>query len=157
MENRNSFGLMPQIYNGKEHLTFSVGRLYGPGPYHKHAAIIMNSAFEVVKRITARFRRTLDIHEFAILDGKAALYTFYDVEKMPSDTSALNVTGYHQTKIANGGFQERDIKTGRVLFEWRALPHVSIGESHNAEALLNTRNQFWDFLCVSISPYPAEC
>lgn len=63
-----------------------------------------------------------DMHEFKLVDdGKSALMTVYQQRQF--DMSPWNIkTGIGW--IMESIFQEVDIETGRVLFEWRSLDHV---------------------------------
>jgi hypothetical protein len=55
-----------------------------------------------------------------------ALITIYDA--VPKDLSALG--GKKDALAIQGIVQELDIETGKLLFEWRSLDHVSLEESY---------------------------
>ena len=59
-----------------------------------------------------------DIHEFAITPRNTALMTI---------SRHVRVKG---RQVLEGGFQELDIRTGRVLFEWHSIDHVRLVESY---------------------------
>ena len=67
-------------------------------------------------------------YEFkAVNDGKAALYIAHKAEYLDlSDHPEISRGGW----AANMGFQEVDIATGEVQFEWWALDHVSVSASN---------------------------
>lgn len=68
-----------------------------------------------------------DLHEFNIV-GDAALVTIY--EAIPADLSSIG--GPESGWIFDGIFQEIDIETGELLFEWRASDHYRIDETYAA-------------------------
>jgi hypothetical protein len=59
-----------------------------------------------------------DIHEFEITPRNTALFTI---------SHKVRVKG---REVLEGGFQELDIRTGRVLFEWHSIDHVRLVESY---------------------------
>ena len=63
-----------------------------------------------------------DMHEFKLInDGRTALMTVYQQRQF--DMSPWNIkTGVGW--VMESVFQEVDVETGRVLFEWRSLDHV---------------------------------
>jgi hypothetical protein len=64
-----------------------------------------------------------DLHEMRVIDGKTALITIYQTG--PYNLSAYGV-GPGNGWVIDGVFQEVDIKTGNVLFEWKSLDHVPL-------------------------------
>ncbi|KAF7182824.1 hypothetical protein CNMCM7691_002485 [Aspergillus felis] len=67
-----------------------------------------------------------DLHEMRVIDGKTALITIY--ETLPYDLEEYGIDpeiGW----VIGGVFQEIDIKTGEVLFEWNSLDHVPLSDS----------------------------
>jgi hypothetical protein len=89
-----------------------------------------------------------DIHEFNILDGgKTALVTTYRPE-------FLNLTdigrSLEQGWVMTGGFEEIDVATGSVVFEWRSLPHIPLDESTTVLPDAPSANPpGWDYLHVN--------
>jgi hypothetical protein len=66
-----------------------------------------------------------DLHEFIITNDDTALLTFYNVT--PADLSSLGKT--KSGWLIDSGFQEVDIATGKLLFEWRASDHFQVNET----------------------------
>ena len=60
----------------------------------------------------------IDMHDHQMTDRNTMVVTSY------------NITDFNDTLIADGLFFELDIATGEVLFEWHALDHLELGESH---------------------------
>lgn len=96
-------------------------------------------------------RAPADVHEFTVLPGGTALMTIF--QPRPYDLTSFGVSqpiGW----VIDASFQEIDIGTGEVLFEWRALDHVALNETYNylgsnADAGFgNTTAQAWDYLSV---------
>ncbi|KAJ3526067.1 hypothetical protein NM208_g11361 [Fusarium decemcellulare] len=101
-----------RAFQGK--LDGSHGRMYG---YH----VLLGSDYRVAKVVQTRSHSLTSAHEFRIVDGKTAL-----VENPTPRTISLEPWGGDegQNWIVSGGFQEVDIETGQVIFEWQSLDHV---------------------------------
>jgi hypothetical protein len=66
-----------------------------------------------------------DLHEFVVTKDNTALLTFYNVT--PADLSPLGK--WKNGWLIDSGFQEVDIATGKLLFEWRASDHFQVNET----------------------------
>jgi hypothetical protein len=72
-----------------------------------------------------------DLHEFEITENGTALMTIYAAR--PADLSAFGVSS--QGWIYDSIFQEIDLETGDLLFQWRAADHYRLEDSfHTLEA-----------------------
>lgn len=71
-----------------------------------------------------------DLHDFLITKNNTALVTVYDAK--PADLSSIG--GPASGFIYDGLFQEIDIATGNLLFEWRTSDHVPFNTSFEALA-----------------------
>lgn len=79
-----------------------------------------------------------DQHEIQIVNGgSAALLTFY--KTIPYDLSSYGVGG--QGWLDQSGFQEVDIASGNVLFEWYSTEHVDLS---NTQIAINTTDAVLD-------------
>ena len=66
-----------------------------------------------------------DLHELNLTSSGTALITAYE-----TTTADLSSVGQKRTgKVFVGHAQEIDLKTGKVLFDWRSLDHVPLSES----------------------------
>jgi len=84
----------------------------------------LDSSYKQVYNFTAGNHRLGDFHEFTITEQGTALLTQYRYEK--GDWGAgLAPQGY----IWDSVFQEINIETSEVLFEWHAYDHVDINKS----------------------------
>jgi Arylsulfotransferase (ASST) len=116
------------MYKGEVHLCFYQGtQMTGWG--HGHG-VIMDKYYRVVRSIepSGSYQASSDMHEFMVIeDGKSALMTQYlrsAYDLCPWDL--CDGFGY----IQEGAFQEIDVETGKVNFEWKSLDHVDPSESY---------------------------
>ncbi|OCT54898.1 Arylsulfotransferase [Cladophialophora carrionii] len=114
--------LKVQTYKGEQYVTYWTGMkggTMGSGVYH-----MLDSSYDVKHTVSA-VGLGGDLHEFLITKDDTALLTFYNVT--PADLSSLGKTktGW----LIDSGFQEVDIATGELLFEWRASEHFQVNET----------------------------
>ncbi|KAL1887497.1 hypothetical protein Sste5346_010196 [Sporothrix stenoceras] len=113
-------------YQGKDVL-FSFEGLHNGNHGHGHGHhTLLDDHYNVVKVLRAGGHRVSDKHEFEIIDEKTALFQIY--EPTQRDLTAWGGDD-EQTWIVDARFQELDIATGKVVFEWSSLDHVSPNES----------------------------
>ncbi|KAJ5223145.1 uncharacterized protein N7469_009385 [Penicillium citrinum] len=96
---------------------------YGHG--HGHATIL-DQHYETIRELRAGNHKLMDKHEFHIIDEKTALLQVY--QPLPTDLSRWGGSAEQQW-IVNAIFQELDIETGELLFEWSSLDHVTPDEA----------------------------
>lgn len=112
--------------NGQDVL-FSFEGAHNPNYGHGHGHwTFLNNRYETVRELRAGNHKISDKHEFHILNEKTAVLQVY--QPIPADLSPWARTKEQQW-IVNAIFQEVDIETGKVLFEWSSLDHVSPDES----------------------------
>jgi hypothetical protein len=93
-----------------------------------------------------------DLHEMRVIDGKTALITIYQTG--PYNLSAYGV-GPGNGWVIDGVFQEVDIKTGNVLFEWKSLDHVPLSATLTTLRLDGvvgdglTNGSAWDYFHIN--------
>lgn len=119
--------LKVQSYKGQDFLTLWSGEkaaTSGKGVY-----FLLDQSYQVVKMVTAVGDGLHgDLHEFKITNNDTALLTVYD-------TSNANLTrmgmgrGEHGW-VVNNMFQEVDIETGELLFQWSALDHFEPADTY---------------------------
>jgi hypothetical protein len=116
-----------QKYDGKEYLTFWAGqkaKTSGTGSYY-----MLDSSYQVYKKIDAVGEDLHgDLHEFKITEQGTALLTAYTPVQVD-----LTPMGWFRTKqgwIVDNIFQEVDLATGELLFEWRASDHFRAEDSY---------------------------
>lgn len=110
-----------------ENVLFSFEGSHNPGYGHGHGHItFLDENYETVKELRAGNHKIIDKHEFHIIDEKTGLVQIY--QPVPYDLSPYGASKKQQW-VVNAIFQELDIETGKVLFEWSSLDHVSPYES----------------------------
>lgn len=113
-------------YHGSDHLCYSqVNQALG---YGIGQALILDNNYQVVASSgTSGNVPPADMHEFQLLnDGETAIHTSY--QPIPYDLSAYGVT-YGLGWLLQGVFQEVNVTSGEVLFEWFSTNHVDISET----------------------------
>ncbi|CAL3970102.1 unnamed protein product [Diplocarpon coronariae] len=119
-----TFGHGVQRFREKDYLTFWRGndKVHGHG---EGMYFMLDEEYREVYRFTAGDGRLGDLHEFRITEQGTALITQYRYEKGEWGGPGLISQGY----IWDSVFQELDIETGEVLFEWHAYDHIDIDTS----------------------------
>lgn len=117
------------VYRGKPVLTWWQGKTehgLGDGTH-----FVVDDTYSEVARLPAGGGRHSDLHEFVLTPHGTALVTAW--EAVPTDLSGLG--GLRNGVVIGGVVQELALPSGRVLFEWRSLDHVPIGESYAGVSL----------------------
>lgn len=109
-------------YNGSNHLCFFTGQQYVG--YARGLGLILDNTLNVVQSVQSQGGLSLlDQHEFNVVDNrKSALIVVYQAQQ--ADLSADGI-GSGLGWITNCWFQEIELGTNKLLFEWSALDHVS--------------------------------
>jgi len=113
-------------YKGSDHLCFNQMNQqlgYGIGQ-----ALIVDSNYRTVASVNiAGNAGSADMHEFQLLnDGESALLSSYQV--IPYDLSGFGITS-GMGWLSQGVFQEVNVTTGEVIFEWFSTNHVDPSET----------------------------
>lgn len=112
--------------NGEDRL-FSFEGSHNPDYGHGHGHItFLDSNYETVKELRAGKHKIIDKHEFHIIGEKTGLVQIY--QPVPRDLRPYGA-GAGQQWIVNAIFQEIDIESGEILFEWSSLDWISPEES----------------------------
>jgi Arylsulfotransferase (ASST) len=105
-----------QRYRGRPVLTWWRGRPNEGDGDPRY--VIFDAKYRFVANVYPAHDLGGDIHEFMITPRNTALFTI------------SHLVQFQGRKVLEGGVQELDIRTGRVLFEWRSLDHVRLAESY---------------------------
>ncbi len=126
-----------QTYRGEPVITWIESQgAFSTGPTTDYIA---DRHYHVIATVTAGNGLTADIHEFHLTPEGTALITAYNT--IPYDLSSVG--GPSDGLVTEGVYQEIDVATGRVLFEWHSLDHVGLDES---EAPVSTSPTVaWDY------------
>ncbi len=92
-----------------------------------------------------------DLHAFTITDDDHAIFTGYEVIEHDLTEVGRPANSY----IWESLFQELDIETGEVLFEWRASDHFPFLDAY-VNPNKATRNDPWDFFHINMVEKDAE-
>ncbi|KAK0124592.1 hypothetical protein ONS95_009541 [Cadophora gregata] len=136
-----AMNLQVQRYKEEDFLTFWSGTSHGP---HSNGSYYMlDSSYEVAHTITSvGIDMGGDLHEFEITDNGTALFTIYEDKQV--DCSDVGHDGL--CWIDDCLFQEVDIVTGELLFQWRASDHVPLSHSYKLRHKDGmTKKKAWDF------------
>lgn len=115
--------LQVQTYDGQPALTYWEGAS-GPGiGFGK--GYILDSSYQTVATIEAGNGLQADLHELTITPQDTALITAY----VPRAANLSAIGGSSSGTVYDSVVQEIDIKTGKVLLEWRSLDHVPVTET----------------------------
>ncbi|KAI4755600.1 hypothetical protein E4T52_12306 [Aureobasidium sp. EXF-3400] len=144
-----AYDLKVQEYKGEQYLTYWQGddkvRGHGAGDFY-----MLNSGYQEVHKISAVNGLAADLHELVITPQGTALLTVYEV--YPHDLSQLrNFEEWEEDPhyIWDSLFQEIDIETNELLFQWRASDHYSVDETFKAIGGAGTRNEPFDWYHIN--------
>jgi hypothetical protein len=113
---RSATDFRVQSYRGRPVLTWWRSKSED-GAEASHYSIY-DSSYRLIKTVTPPRGLQADIHEFWITNRNSAFMTVYH---------KVTVKG---RPVVEGVVVERDLRTGRVLFEWHSLGHVKLAESY---------------------------
>jgi hypothetical protein len=105
-----------QRYRGEPVLTWWRGK--SPDGRRLGEYSIYDSSYRLVAHVRPGNGLAGDMHEFLITPRNTALLTLSHTVRVKSRS------------VLEGAFQEVDIRTGRVLFEWHSIDHVPLVESY---------------------------
>ncbi|RAQ42135.1 hypothetical protein AFGD_001130 [Aspergillus flavus] len=133
-----------QRYKGEDYLTYWEGReieTRGYGSWY-----MLDSTYTQRYVINPVGNYGGDLHEFTITDEGTALVTIYD----PTPVDLTDVGGPELGWIFDGVFQEIDIETGELLFEWRASKHYPVSSTYEPLGEAGTdRASAFDFFHIN--------
>ena len=115
------------LYRGKPVLTWWEGKVVdglGDGEW-----VVLDSSYRELVRFSAVDGRHGDLHEFVITPHGTALVT-------SNETVAWNLAsagGSRRGQVVGGVVQELELPSGRLVWEWRSLEHVSVDETEVKE------------------------
>ncbi len=143
----NALNLSVQSYEGQRDLTWWRGRVLALG-FGQGEDVVIDSNYQTVATVRAGNGHEADLHDFQIAPDNVAYITVYNV--MRCDLTPVG--GARNGVIVDAAVQEVDMKTGLVRWEWHALDHVGVGESH---APVTAHATPWDWFHLnSIDPEP---
>lgn len=153
----NVFGTRVQHDRGRSYLTFWAGRK-GAG-VGDGWGLAYDDRYRLAYNVSARHLSAYaDLHEFALTGRGTALVTGINevTVAVPMDEwkARLGYKGPSRLPVLDAVFQEIDLDTNEVLFDWRALDHLNPMDSYEPWA------SGWDVFhinsvekVISFSPY----
>jgi Arylsulfotransferase (ASST) len=129
-----------QEYDGQPVLTWWQDPLVADGR-HDAGVVIANSAYRDIAIVRAGNGYQPDLHAFEITPQGTALFSVYDAIRC--NLSAYG--GPADGAVADTLFQEIDLRTGLVRFEWHALDHVALSASYTPARSGGTQTSPWDY------------
>ncbi len=106
-------------------LVFWQGKL-GPPGYGYGDGTVLDRTYRELYRVRAANGRQIDLHELQVTPEGTALFTCTPQEAT-ADLSAFG--GPQEGRVLESVIQEVDLRTGRLLLEWRSLEHIPVTES----------------------------
>jgi len=125
--NTSATAFRVQEYLGKPVLTWWQGDISVHG-FGLGEDVIADSTYTDIAHVKAGNGFQADLHEFQLSPQGTALITAYD----PILCNLSSVGGPSYGAVMDGMFQEIDVKTGLVMFQWTSLDHVGLNESYEA-------------------------
>ena len=140
-----STSLKLQQYEGKPVLTWWQGRILEVG-FGQGEDVIYNTSYQKVATVRAGNGYHADLHEFRLTPEGTAWIDMFD----PIEMNLSSYGGRSQGVLTDSVIEEVDVKTGLVMWQWHALGHIPISESHNPAPKADYP---WDYVHInSISP-----
>ncbi|OCK85415.1 hypothetical protein K432DRAFT_421785 [Lepidopterella palustris CBS 459.81] len=128
--NNNTMDMKLCTFQGSDHLCMWQGKQkqgYGLGQ-----GVVLNNNYQPVAYVNTGDGESADIHEFNMINGgDSALFTAY--RWFPYDLSAFPITA-NPSWLMEGVFQEINVTTGEVIFDWHSTVHVNPSGSYVAPA-----------------------
>lgn len=90
----------------------------------------LNSSYDVVYQVGAANGRVADLHDFTITSEGTALLLVYEETQANLKASGQGATSTMKQAIYDCLFQEVEIETGELKFEWRASEHLHLASSY---------------------------
>ncbi|KAI7631811.1 hypothetical protein KC322_g22742, partial [Hortaea werneckii] len=118
-------------YQGSDHLCYFQGEQHQG--FARGHGVIMDQNYRIVKTVeSSGAGASSDMHEYKMTpysNGTTVLMTVYQPRQYDLTINPRFNVYHGMGWIVEGVFQEVEIDTGRVVFEWRSLDHVDPGLS----------------------------
>lgn len=140
-----------QRYQGRPVLTWWQGRVLRVG-FGEGQDLIYDSSYHQVATVRAGNGYHADLHEIRLTpQGTAWVDEFDPIQLDLSHVhGAKGAVGARDGVLTDSVVQEIDVKTGLVMWEWHALGHIPLADSHNP---VPSSGYPWDYVHInSIDP-----
>ncbi|KAK4619493.1 hypothetical protein CLAFUW4_11204 [Fulvia fulva] len=140
------YNFQVQMYKNELYLTFWPGsndEAHGEGQYYMY-----DKHYNLVRNTSASNNLSADLHSFSITPENTVLLTIY--EKVETDLAGiLGQPSRFKQCMWDCLFQEFDLETGEVVFQWRASEHFEQKESYISHRPA-TEYDPWDMLHINM-------
>jgi hypothetical protein len=137
-----------QQYQGKPVLTWWQGRILEAG-FGQGEDVIYDTSYHPVAYIRAGNGYHADLHEIRLTPQGTAWIDAFD----PIHMNLSSAHGSSNGVVNDSVIEEIDIKTGLVMWEWHAIGHIALNESHSPAPHSSTP---WDYVHInSVDPGPS--
>jgi hypothetical protein len=134
-----------QTYDGQPVLTWWQGKILEVG-FGQGEDVMYNDSYRQIGSIRAGNGYHADLHVLRITPEGTAWIDVFD----PIQMNLASFGGGPDDILTDGVVQEIDIRTGLVMWEWHALGHIPVTESHNPPPQSRWP---WDYVHINaISP-----
>jgi len=123
--NTEATNLEVQQYAGEPVLTWWQGDISVHG-FGLGEDVIADDTYTDIAHVRAGNGLQADLHEFQLTPQGTALITAYE----PIMCDLSSVGGSAEDGVTDSVFQEIDVKTGLVMYEWTSIDHVALSESY---------------------------
>ncbi|GAB7366524.1 hypothetical protein MBLNU230_g8514t1 [Neophaeotheca triangularis] len=135
------YNFQVQQYKGKPYLTFWAGN-DAVGGHGEGDIYMLDQHYEEYRKLSAGNDMGADLHSFEITVDDTAVFSVYQpIEHDISIADESRDRGW----IWDCLFQEVDIDSGDVIFQWRATEHLALSESYE-KVNRAVENDRWDWL-----------
>ncbi len=141
--------LRVQQLDGSPVLTWWQGIVNTHG-FGRGVDVVVDEHYRRITEVRAGNGYQADLHEFQITPQGTALLTSYN----PIYCNLAAYGGSADSAVTDSLFQEIDIKTGLVMFEWTSLDHVAFSASYTPTTAGSTQSPFDFFHLNSINLDP---
>ncbi len=141
--NTSATNFRVQQYAGEPVLTWWQGDISVHG-FGRGEGVIADSSYTDIAHVRAGNGDQADLHELQLTPSGTALITAYN----PILCNLSSIGGPAYGAVTDGVFQEIDVKSGLVMYEWTSLDHVALSESYSKSKTSSTRWPF-DFFHIN--------
>lgn len=126
---KRATNLRATTYLGKPVLTWWEGGVVAMGGtyYGQGEGVIVDSSYRELARVRAVGAHQMDLHEFVLTPQGTALFT---CTPRLVNADLRGIGGSRSAQVVESIIQEVDIRSGRLLLEWRSLEHIRPNESY---------------------------
>ncbi|KAL1306234.1 hypothetical protein AAFC00_004325 [Neodothiora populina] len=143
-----AYDLVVHDVDGKQYLTYWIGddriRGHGQGDYY-----MLNSSYQQVAKISAIGDLKADLHELTLTPEGTALITIYSVNRWDLFGFRDFDQDLQLKYIWDCLFQEIDLETNELLFEWRASDHCAINDTFREIQMDGEEDSPWDWFHIN--------